>query len=766
MFQNKNIVMKKIHLAFFLLLLPYWAFGGVLNISIGNDDKSEQDNNNETQTQLTPRPFITVWQTDNPGVTADNAIRFPAVGQFTYTWEEVDNSDNNGSGSGNTSTDITFPSTGKYRVEITPVGTLSFNRITFNNEGDRLKLMEIEQWGDVEWSGMEDAFYGCENLNISATDAPDLSQVISTSSMFRSCASLDADFNHWDVSNVTDMSNMFNGASSFNQPLGDWEFPVLETGENMFDDSGLDCINYNKTLFGWVEKADLPDSINLGAGGVFYGLQALGVRNYLTIIKNWDINGDMIDSTCLGEIRPFITIWKTDNMGGGASNNIIWIAAAGKYTYSWEEYGNPANNGSGSGNGGTNIVFPYPGIYRVSITPDEIDPFHRFYNNSIYRHKLVDIEQWGDIVWSSMDYSFSGNLNLRISAKDAPDLSQVTSLYSMFNFCMNLNADLNHWDVSNVTNMSGLFSEAYSFNKPLNKWDVSNVTDMSRMFYMAWQFDQSLGEWDVGKVTDMNTMFKEAKRFNQSLGDWDVSAVKDMNNMFAHAISFNGSLNNWDVSKVTNMSFMFSHASSFNQPLNDWDVSKVTDMRLMFNTANSFNQPLDHWDVSNVTIMEFMFYRAKSFDQSLGKWNFPNLKNGERMINFSGLSCSNYSKTLMGWEAKFDLPVNIYFGSARYLSYGADAVAARNYLTGTKGWYIEADVLDTNCVIEYNCDDINIVHSGSVAADIYHAKENIESTGQLSGTTYYKAGRSILLKEDFLVEGGAVFEAKIKGCDD
>src|SRR5690625_7031918 len=81
---------------------------------------------------------------------------------------------------------ITFPEPGIYKVILRPTGDLPLHRIEFDNRGDRKKLIRIEQWGNVGWSSFENAFYGAENLEITAEDIPDLSQVVDMSYSFAS----------------------------------------------------------------------------------------------------------------------------------------------------------------------------------------------------------------------------------------------------------------------------------------------------------------------------------------------------------------------------------------------------------------------------------------------------------------------------------------------------------------------------------------------------------------------------------------------------
>src|SRR5690606_27707056 len=102
--------------------------------------------------------FITTWQTDNPGTSGNNQITIPTEGtgyNYNIYWEEVGNASNTGSATSITGDHpITFSSAGTYQVEITG----DFPRIFFNREGDKDKILTIDQWGNIAWSSMESAF--------------------------------------------------------------------------------------------------------------------------------------------------------------------------------------------------------------------------------------------------------------------------------------------------------------------------------------------------------------------------------------------------------------------------------------------------------------------------------------------------------------------------------------------------------------------------------------------------------------------------------
>src|SRR5690606_20588626 len=269
------------------------------------------------------------------------------------------------------------------------------------------------------------------------------------------------------------------------------------------------------------------------------------VIGFLTVMSGQTLSGHLATLSVESDedVRPFITIWKTDHSGVSEDNQIIIptdpseeLALVYNYEVYWEEVDNPTNNGSAAGlTGDYTIDFPAPGIYRVEITGQ----FPKIYfNNNGDKSKILSVEQWGDIVWENMRFAFRGCDEISVNAEDAPDLSQVADMWGMFRES-SINQNINLWDVSNVTDIGNLFRDAKLFNQPLDNWDVSNVTNMPQVFMNAESFNQDIGNWDVGSAKNMGATFSGAKSFNQDIGSWDVSNVTIMNAMFESAISFN-----------------------------------------------------------------------------------------------------------------------------------------------------------------------------------------------------------------------------------
>ena len=131
--------------------------------------------------------FTTIWNTTNTttGSSANNEITIPTHPAFTTYNYTVDWGD--GVVDTGVTGDIThaYASPGSYTVMISD----TFPAIYFNEAGDRLKIIEILDWGTIQWLTMENAFFGCENLNFDAIGTPDLSQVTTLKNMFRDCNS-------------------------------------------------------------------------------------------------------------------------------------------------------------------------------------------------------------------------------------------------------------------------------------------------------------------------------------------------------------------------------------------------------------------------------------------------------------------------------------------------------------------------------------------------------------------------------------------------
>ncbi|NKI31645.1 BspA family leucine-rich repeat surface protein [Croceivirga thetidis] len=515
--------------------------------------------------------FTTRWNTNLPG-SANTEINIPTNPAFTYNYS-VD------WGDGNNDTNVigdighTYAAPGIYVVEISG----DFPSIYFNNAGDREKIIEILDWGTIIWQSMENSFYGCENLNFDAIQAPNLSQVTSLKNTFRECTAFNGILNNWDVSTITDISGLFQECEIFNRPLDNWNTSGITDMSYTFHRAR----DFNEPLDNW--NVSSVDNFE-------YFLSE--ASDFNQNINNWDISSatNLIGTfRYTGRFNQPLNNWNIENITDLTG------------TFQGSAYNQPLDNWNVS-----NVVsmqatfresqFNQPlNTWNVSNVTNMAQMFHR---NRTFDQPL---NNW--------------------------NVSNVIDMSEMFDgwiWGAVFNQPLDNWDVSNVEDMEYMFRENAAFNQDISGWDVSNVRNMRGMFEDSPAFNQNINNWNVGSVTNMSSMFQETDVFNQPLNNWNMSAVTDVTSMFYRAAAFNQPLDNWDMTGKSSLANMFRQATAFNQDISGWNTIGVTIMSSTFASATSFDQNLGLWNISNVGNMNGMLSNSglsqENYDNTLIGW--------------------------------------------------------------------------------------------------------------------------------------------------
>jgi hypothetical protein len=153
--------------------------------------------------------FIITVKSDNAGTSATDQFTIPTIGAgYLYDVETSDGYTATGITGNHT---ITFPSgAGTYDVFISG----DFPRIYFNNTGDKLKILSVNNWGiyGVGSTNQFEAFRGCLNLIITATDSGNFGSISIFARTFRDTGITEVPF--IDYSSGTNFSEFFSGASN------------------------------------------------------------------------------------------------------------------------------------------------------------------------------------------------------------------------------------------------------------------------------------------------------------------------------------------------------------------------------------------------------------------------------------------------------------------------------------------------------------------------------------------------------------------------
>lgn len=490
----------------------------------------------------------------------------------------------------------------------------------------------------------------------------------------------------WDVSNVTNMSNMFNtcsigygGASN----LGDWDTSSVTNMSSMF--FGTEVFN-DSSITGW----DVSNVTNMSF--MFYNASSFNQD-----LTSWDF------TSC-------------DNFSSMLRNSASNYSQVTGWTYGKSMRGLLSSLSTVDTSSWTNWHPSRTGVENYSFFADSNSTFNSSWITGWDMSNAKELRQ--------MFY----NARAFTQPVGVWDISNVTGISRIFYDADLFNQPLSGWNTSNVINMNGVFERCGIFNQDLGNWNTSNVTDMSSLFYRAASFNNggssSISGWDTSNVTTMNRTFGDADSFSQNINNWDTSNVTNMRDMFSNCQSFNQPIGSWDVGKVEDMEYMLynMYPTLFDQDIGAWRMSGLTSNggceRLLscgffngaFNNGGSdsisgwvfgnatsflemfynqslFNQPIGPWDTSKITNMGAMLYNCDSFDQDLSNWVMTGVTT---LFNFmgdaSGLSTTNYDRTLSGWSSQAVLSgVNANFGGSKYST--ATGLAYKNALVAS-GWTI------------------------------------------------------------------------------
>lgn len=381
------------------------------------------------------QPFISTWGTGYGPLITFNAV---TTGPVAYSWVTLPPAAP-ATGSGTfQGPNVTiqglpnFPSDSRIRLTIQPQ---NFKRIF--GSGPYYNLLEINQWGTVEWISMENAFSiegfflsnGVQTIN--ATDIPNLSNATSVANMFSGCTVLNSPFNinSWNISNVTNLSSMFKGCLNFNQALSLWNTSNVTDMSSMFEGA----YNFNQNIANW-NTANVTNMSKM-----FKDASAFN-RN----IGNW---------------------------------NTASVTNMSEMFFSLIGSGFPSAFNQNIGNWNTANVTNMSGMFKGAIS----------FNQNIGNWNTSNVTNMSNM----FNQAFSFNQN--IGNWNTPSVTNMSGMFrcdavgftapfatiSLFN--NGGSTAIQNWNTSTVTDMSGMFFRAENFNNNLGNWVLNSGVDLVEM---------------------------------------------------------------------------------------------------------------------------------------------------------------------------------------------------------------------------------------------------------------------------------------------
>jgi len=453
-------------------------------------------------------PFISTWDTTQAG-SASTTIVLPITGSYLVNWGDNSTS--------TTASHVYSVATTSVTISVTGTGG-GITAFRFNNGGDKLKIKEISQWGDLKLGNANGYFYGCSNLKITATDILNTTGTTNMSSAFRA-SGIDTvpSIGSWNMSAVTNMSTMFQDATLFNADIGSWNTSKVTNFSSMF--RGATAYN------------------NGGSASV----------NNLVTASSTDIQRMFQDARAFNQ--P-IGSWNTSNVT--AINHMF----AGATAFDQD-----------IGNWDTSKVTSINSLFNGATA------FNNGGSPSINNWNVSNIITMGNM------FSEASSFNQPVGSWN---ISKVTSMINLFYHAVSFNQDISSWDTSKVINFGATFSGATVFNNggssSINNWATASSTNMYAVFAES-AFNQPIGSWNTSNVTDMSYIFTMASDFNQDISNWNTASTSNMSYMFEDASAFNQDISNWNVRQVTNMTNIFNGSglsiANYSNLLIDWAAQSV-----------------------------------------------------------------------------------------------------------------------------------------------------------------------------------------------
>ena len=581
----------------------------------------------------------------------------------------------------------TYSSVGDFEIKVS--GTCPYFYLEWPSKN---YLLDIIQWGDLEFKSLKQTFKQCRNLGnptgdtqlpgipLTTIDTPTFADDFEPDGLYEWCdenyfTSI-PNINNWIIpQTLTSLERCFYRLRWWDDSVANWDVSYVDNFKSMFESCRL-WKNGGDDLKDW--KPGKNHSGDLTFENMFYYCE------------------EIVD----------IELWKQDLY----LSNINFL--------------------------NTKLMFYYCRKWKLSL--EDWD------NTSVKINELEGMFSWVG--------SYYGGDNRRTGGYQYTDdglktdflgwdfNTNKTSLRALFNgtcFDATVNANLDGHTATNITDFDLTFASAFICSPTsVDNWILGNTPNITmrstfsgRPFNryagpterrgLDWRGDfgsvQTLNGWDVSNVIDFDFCFNSAQ-FNTGpndckpiIGNWTICTDPTVNvslsRMFRDS-QFNDTLVNdptkWNLSSVTSLHEIFGGAGGtrFNQSLSNWDTSNVEIISQFVYYNVYFNQDISHFNLEKATTVNRFFDKTQNYSYGMDWMEMPLITDGERFQYQWKFDTQKYTDTLNSWalyyynrqQAGLSVPQNIlmtfntigYWGVTNYFIAGLNTLpnglTSRDYL--------------------------------------------------------------------------------------
>ena len=473
---------------------------------------------------LDPAAFVTEWTVssgDTIVLPSYDTLPLPTL-DYDVDWGDG-NSDSNVTTKDKTHT-YTFGGGGTkvFQVVITnQFHSLRMNRsnsLGYTSNQDRLTNMV--QWGtDTTWSSLGYMFQNCGNMEYTATDFPDISNLAESSNvreMFRQCASVvDLDLSNWtNTANLTTLYAMFYDMDSLETlNLTNWDTSNVVSGTNI-------CMNSGSAVNGC--EFIMPDLDWSSIG-------SLSSMFYQTHVKSIDVSG-----WTFGKSIAINSLFRTTEEGSSGPSFSIDIST-------WNNTGYITNlNDFISRSDMTSLN-------ATGIDTSNVTSMDRFASHCDKLTHITGLDEFdatsvttATAMFQGADIFDFGATKSNFGSNWGPNLGSCTSLSNFFYSTGSTTpsstvVNVADWDTSAVTTFLNFMNGCKwtgGGNPDVSNWDVSNVTTFQNAFRSSNVSLLDTSSWSITSSCTNMSYFLQSADYNGDLdfGNCDFSAVTTFSN--------------------------------------------------------------------------------------------------------------------------------------------------------------------------------------------------------------------------------------------